>query len=181
MSDDTPEKPSLETTELKLGGVSIKGSYIVWFLAIVSSVAGGIYLAGGEWKAFQDVKQFVADYKPADMTPVATMQEEINGIDGRIEAIENQLTVHGDLLTKIQTDITALQTVVANNDVGKLQGAIATLKTSVDGVQVFTRDVQDMRTKLVSIEKDLQVIKKDVDSQWNAIDSIGAGALKGGK
>jgi hypothetical protein len=27
----------------------------------------------------------------------------------------------------------------------------------------------------------MQVLKKDVDSQWNAIDTLGAGSLKGGK
>jgi hypothetical protein len=65
------------------------------------------------------------------------------------------------------------------NDVSKLQGSIATLKTSVDGVQVFTRDVQAVREKIVSLEKDMQILKKDVDAQWGAIDQLGAGSLRG--
>lgn len=180
MSDE-PEKPSLETTELKLGGVSIKGSHIVWFAAIVSSVAGGIYFAGGEWKAFQDMKTFVAEYKPADMSEVTKQAEQIKAMEERISGLENGIDSLNDAMSKVGKDLAALNTIVQANDVSKIQGAIATLKTTVEGVSVFTRDVQDMRTKLVSIEKDMQVLKKDVDSQWNAIDSIGAGALKGGK
>ena len=176
-----PEKPSLETTELKLGGVSIKGTWIVWFAAIVSSVAGGIYFAGGEWKAFQDMKVFVAEYKPADLSEVTKNVEQIKALDDRISGLENGVDQINAALAGVTKDLSAISTIVQANDVSKLQGAIATLKTTVDGVSVFTRDVQDMRTKLVSIEKDMQVLKKDVDSQWNAIDSIGAGALKGGK
>jgi len=36
--------------------------------------------------------------------------------------------------------------------------------------------VQSVRNDLA---KDMASLKKDVDSQWNAIDSIGAGSLKG--
>jgi prophage DNA circulation protein len=176
-----PEQPSLETTELKLGGVSIKGTWIVWFAAIVSSVAGAIYFAGGEWKAFQDMKAFVAEYKPADMSEVTKNVEQIKTIDDNLIGIEKDIDNLNEAVSKLNNDMSAISTIVQANDVSKLQGAIATLKTSVEGVSVFTRDVQDMRTKLVSIEKDMQVLKKDVDSQWNAIDTLGAGSLKGGK
>lgn len=176
-----PEKPSLETTELKLGGVSIKGTWIIWFAAIVSSVAGGIYFAGGEWKAFQDMKTFVADYKPADLSDMTKQAEQLKALDDRVAGLESGIDQINEALSTVTKDLSSISTIVQANDVSKLQGAIATLKTTVDGVSVFTRDVQDMRTKLVSIEKDMQVLKKDVDSQWNAIDSIGAGALKGGK
>jgi outer membrane murein-binding lipoprotein Lpp len=176
-----PEQPSLETTELKLGGVSIKGTWIVWFAAIVSSVAGTIYFAGGEWKAFQDMKTFVAEYKPADMSEVTKNVEQIKTIDDNLVSIEKDIDALNEAVSKLNNDMSAISTIVQANDVSKLQGAIATLKTSVEGVSVFTRDVQDMRTKLVSIEKDMQVLKKDVDSQWNAIDTLGAGSLKGGK
>ena len=100
-------------------------------------------------------------------------------MDDRLSGLENGIDQLNASVSKLNNDMSAISTIVQSNDVSKLQGAIATLKTSVEGVSVFTRDVQDMRTKLVSIEKDMQVLKKDVDSQWNAIDTLGAGSLKG--
>jgi uncharacterized protein YPO0396 len=84
----------------------------------------------------------------------------------------------GDIAA-LQKEVQTLKTLVESNDVSKLQGAIASLKTSVEGVSVFTRDVQTLREQMVAAQKDMATLKKDVDSQWNAIDSIGAGALKG--
>jgi prefoldin subunit 5 len=90
---------------------------------------------------------------------------------------------------------------VESNDVQKLQGSIATMRTQVEQLQSVTRDlqitvqglaketvasiqaatkeVQSVRERMVSMDSQMGVLKKDVDSQWNAIDSIGAGSLKG--
>jgi len=46
-------------------------------------------------------------------------------------------------------------------------------------VQQIGKDVAQTRERMVGIERDMQVLKKDVDSQWNAIDTLGAGSLKG--
>lgn len=175
------DKIDLASTELKIGGVNLKGSYIVWFFAAVATVGGGIYAAGGEWGKYQKLQEAVASWKAPDMEPVVKLGEQTKTMDEEITGLSQQLGDTQAALQAMQKDMQAMKALFEANDVSKLQGAIATLKTSVDGVQVFTRDVQEMRTKLVGIEKDMQVLKKDVDSQWSAIDSIGAGSLKGGK
>jgi uncharacterized protein YPO0396 len=113
------------------------------------------------------------------MEPVVKLGEQTKTMDEEIGNLAQQLGETQAALQSVQKDMQAMKALFEANDVSKLQGAIATLKTSVEGVSVFTRDVQEMRTKLVGLEKDMQVLKKDVDSQWSAIDSIGAGALKG--
>jgi hypothetical protein len=57
------EKVDLASTELKIGGVNLKGSYIVWFFAVVSAVGGTIYAAGGEWGKYQKLQEAVSNWK----------------------------------------------------------------------------------------------------------------------
>jgi hypothetical protein len=176
---DKLSKPTLATTEIKLGGMTLKGTYIIWFMAILSSVSGAIYFAGGEYQAYKDTRNFVQNYKRPDLTPITRLEAQVSAINDRLGVLDNQSKNFEQALTKVNSDLTAVVTIVNNNDVGRLQGSIAALNTSVEGVKVFTRDVQEMRTKMVGIERDMQTLKRDVDSQWNAIDNIGAGALKG--
>jgi hypothetical protein len=184
------DKIDLASTELKIGGVNLKGSYIVWFFAAVATVGGGIYAAGGEWGKYQKLQEAVAMIKPADLEPLVKVIEQANSMEDAITNLMQSLAATQGEVQALQRDMQGIKTLVDANDVSKLQGAIATLRTTVEGVQVFTRDVQAMREKQVGIEKDMQAarsellrdlasLKKDVDSQWNAIDSIGAGALKG--
>lgn len=173
------DKIDLASTELKIGGVNLKGSYIVWALAIAGSLAGSIMLVGGEWEKYQRVKEFVSGYKSPDLEPMIQMAEKIKQLEDATVNLSQAIAANETLGAKVTNDLAKVQTVVEANDVSKLQGAIATLKTSVDGVQVFTRDVQSLREAMVGVQKDMAGLKKDVDSQWNAIDSIGAGSLKG--
>ena len=175
------DKVDLASTELKIGGVNLKGSYIVWFIACVSAVGGGIYAAGGEWGKYQKLQEAVAQWKSPDMEPVVKMTEKVNSIEDELVSMSKAISELQNLGGKLTVDITSVQKLMDANDVSKLQGAISQLKTAVDGVQVFTRDVQALREQMVGVQKDMATLKKDVDSQWNAIDSIGAGALKGGK
>lgn len=184
------DKVDLASTELKIGGVNLKGSYIVWFAACVTAVGGSIYAAGGEWGKYQKLQEAVASIKPADLEPLVKLIEQSKNMEDAITNLTVSLGNTQGEVQALQREMQGIKTLVDANDVSKLQGAIATLRTTVEGVQVFTRDVQSMREKLVSIEKDVQAVrsdltrdmaslKKDVDSQWNAIDSIGAGSLKG--
>ena len=175
------DKVDLASTELKIGGVNLKGSYIVWFFACVSAVGGVIYAAGGEWGKYQKLQEAVAAIKPADLEPLVKLIEKVDGLEGEVVNLSKGLSEAQTLGTRLTVDLNAVQKLMEANDVSKLQGAIAQLKTTVDGVQVFTRDVQTLREGMVGLQKDIAVVKKDVDSQWNAIDSIGAGSLKGGK
>lgn len=181
----TENKPSdkvdLASTELKIGGVNLKGSYIVWFFAAVSAVGGGIYGAGQVWGEYQALIKRVDSIKMPDGEPLVKLIEQVDQIDDVVGALSQSIAENQALATKIASDQRSMQTLIEANDVSKIQGAIAQLRTGVDGVQVFTRDVQLLRENMVGIQKDMASLKKDVDSQWNAIDSIGAGALKGGK
>lgn len=184
------DKIDLASTELKIGGVNLKGSYIVWFLAAVSAVGGSIYAAGQVWGEYQGLIKRVDAIKMPDGEPVVKLIEQVSQQEDAITNLTQSLANNEASLGKLGVELTTMKTLIEANDVSKLQGAIATLKTTVDGVQVFTRDVQAMREKQVVLEKDIQAVrsdlsrdvatlKKDVDSQWNAIDSIGAGSLKG--
>jgi chromosome segregation ATPase len=196
-----PEKPSLATTELKLGGVTLKGSYIIWFAAIVSSAAGAVWAGGELWSDYKKLQENVAGIEIPDMKPVTVLIEKVDKIEKSITTLGANLAATDSVGSKLGIDLKALQTSVESNDVQKLQGSIATMRTQVEQLQAVTRDlqlnsqavaketlaaiqaatkeVQTVRERIVGVESQMGVLKKDVDSQWNAIDSIGAGALKG--
>lgn len=173
------DKIDLASTELKIGGVNLKGSYIVWFFAAVSAVGGGIYGAGQVWGEYQALIKRVDAIKMPDGEPMVKLIEKVDQIDEVVGGLSQAIAENEAVLNKLVADQRSMQALMEANDVSKIQGAIATLKTSVDGVQVFTRDVQSLREQMVGVQKDMASMKKDVDSQWNAIDSIGAGSLKG--
>lgn len=196
-----PEKPSLATTELKLGGVTLKGSYIIWFAAIVSSAAGAVWAGGELWSDYKKLQENVAGIEIPDMKPVTVLTEKVDKIEKTLTGLAGGLTAVEGSANRLGSDLRALQTIVESNDVQKLQGSIATMRTQVEQLQSVTRDlqitvqglaketvasiqaatkeVQSVRERMVSMDSQMGVLKKDVDSQWNAIDSIGAGSLKG--
>lgn len=201
MSENSPEKPELATTELKLGGVTLKGTYIIWFAAIVSSAAGVVWAGGEVWSDYKNLQETVAAIEIPSMQPVTILTEKVDKIEKNLAALTSGLAAVEASANRINSDLRALQTVVEGNDVQRLQGSIATLRTTVEqlqsssrdstlglqsvatearnSIQVTTKEMQSIREKIVGLESQMGVLKKDVDSQWNAIDSIGAGALKG--
>lgn len=183
------DKIDLASTELKVGGVNLKGAYIVWFFAAVSAVGGSIYAAGQVWGEYQGLVKRVDEIKMPDGEPLVKLIEQVDQIEGAISNLTQSLANNEAMANRLNGDVQTISKLMEANDVSKLQGAIAQLKTTVEGVSVFTRDVQQLRENMVGMQKDVQSIrvdiskdiaalKKDVDSQWNAIDSIGAGSLK---
>jgi hypothetical protein len=180
------DKIDLASTELKVGGVNLKGAYIVWFFAAVSAVGGSIYAAGQVWGEYQGLVKRVDSIKMPDGEPLVKLIEQVGQIEDAITNLTQAVANNEALGNRLSGDVQTISKLMDANDVSKLQGAIAQLKTTVDGVSVFTRDVQQLRENMVGMQKDVQSIrsdlakdmaslKKDVDSQWNAIDSIGAG------
>lgn len=184
------DKIDLASTELKVGGVNLKGAYIVWFFAAVSAVGGSIYAAGQVWGEYQGLVKRVDSIKMPDGEPLVKLIEQVDQLENGLTNLTQAVTNNEALGNRLSSDVQSITRLMDANDVSKLQGAIAQLKTTVDGVSVFTRDVQQLRENMVGMQRDVQSIrsdlakdiaslKKDVDSQWNAIDSIGAGSLKG--
>lgn len=217
MADEKPAPPAnapsskidLASTELKIGGVNLKGAYIVWFFAAVSTMGGAIWAGGELWSDYKKLQQRVAGIEVPDITVLTekvarlekTSAETLTMLDGRATALGSRIGESEAAVVKLSNDLRSLQTLVEANDVSKLQGAIATLRTTVDQLQVSSRDtqssvqalakeaqsamqsatreVQTVREKVIGIERDMSSWKKDLDATWSAIDTLGAGSLKG--
>jgi hypothetical protein len=163
---------SLDTTELSVAGVKFKGIVIAVVFSIVSSVSGGVWWASKQVARFEQLETTVNSIKLPDGEPLLKLIEQVESLEKNHNttiAKQNDLEA---ISNKHSTELGSLKTLIESNDVAKLQGSIASLKTTVDGVSVFTRDVQLMRETMVTL-------KRDVDDQWKAIDQIGAGSLKG--
>ena len=172
-------KIDLESTELSVGGVKLKGIYITVVLAFASTISGGIFAAAKFMHRIDSIEERVGQIKMPDGEPVVKLIETVNYLEAESKAHQTKLQEASDKMAKMELEIKELNTQVVQNDVGKLQGTIATLRTSMEGVSGIAKDTQQTKERLVGIEKDMQVLKKDVDSQWSAIDTLGAGSLKG--
>lgn len=172
-------KLDLESTELSVGGVKLKGVYIAVVLSFASTIAGGIFAASKFINRIDNLESKVAAIKMPDGEPVVKLIENVDFQGSEIKKLSEKNTELTDKVGKQELALKELNTQISANDVSKLQGTIATIKTSMENITGLAKDVQFSREKLIGLERDMQSLKKDVDSQWNAIDSIGAGSLKG--
>jgi hypothetical protein len=163
---------SLETTELSVGGVKFRGIVIAVVFSIVSSVSGGVWWASKQVARFEQLETTVNAIKMPDGEPLVKLIEQVDTLEKNHNATIAKQSDLEAVSNKHTTELGSMKTLIESNDVAKLQGSIASLKTTVDGVSVFTRDVQSMRESMV-------ILKRDVDDQWKAIDQLGAGSLKG--
>lgn len=172
-------KIDLDSTELSVGGVKLKGVYIAVVFSFATTIAGGIFAASKFIHRIDSLEEKVSQIKMPDGEPVVKLIEKVDTIEAEVSQLQADTGKHTESLTNTQKELAELSKEVNINDVSSLQGTIATLKTSMDGVNNFTKEVQTVKERIIVVEKDMQTLKKDVDSQWSAIDSIGAGSLKG--
>lgn len=179
-------KLDLESTELSVGGVKLKGVYIAVVLSFASTIAGGIFAASKFIHRIDTLETRVGEIKMPDGEPVVKLIENVDSLNNEVKGLQNKQKENEERLGKQDVALKELQTQIASNDVAKLQGTIARIQTTMESVTGGLRDVQQIgkdvaqtRERMVGIERDMQVLKKDVDSQWNAIDTLGAGSLKG--
>ena len=133
-----------DEAELKVGGYTFKAAHALFALPLLSGVAGGAYWGYDVLNRFLDVESGF---------------EEVLGATARIQALE-------------QT--------VGDNDVANLSSQLSAISTNMATILEQQRTLLDLRSKVEraelltnGIDNKLQRIQDDIDSTWDAIDSLG--------
>ena len=133
-----------DEAEIKVGGFTLKGWYIAAALPLVGSLSGGIYYGYDVVNRFWGVEEAVV---------------EVLDATARIQALE-------------QT--------VGDNDVANLSSQLSAISTNMGTILEQQRTLLDLRSKVEraelltnGIDNKLQRIQDDIDSTWDAIDSLG--------
>ncbi len=154
----------MDDLEIKLGKYTFKGIYIAIFLPLISSIAGGVW--------------YVSDF--------------YNRID-TIQSMASSNSNHSGLITGLDSRVASIEQSINDNDISSLQGKLAELgtnlslimeaqkelmylKDSFKDIEVTSKEndllVQSYELRIKELEEQINVLQKDMDSAWRAMDAL---------
>ena len=169
-----PEAPqpdmSLETTELNVGGLKLKGVYIALLFTIVSTIGGTIWTASTLYGRLESVEGDKIEKK--DINPlieqVALVEQQLK--DNDISSLQGKLAQLGTNLQTIMTqqaDLLAIKerVVEAEKEVTDMKATVQSAKLIVEKVDGFNKQLNDFDVKSKKVEKEINDI-------WTAMDDL---------
>lgn len=172
MSDDDL---NLESTELKVGGIKIKGVYVAAVIGIISSASGIIWAAAEFYGRVNGLEEGLASAVES-IPDVAPLSERVSVLEDRlnsmtipdITALETNMassmeainTLKIDLagiqipdLSEIETNIATIETQLEDNNIGQLQGKLTELSTSLAGMMEQVRSLIELRDDVAEAQR----------------------------
>ena len=169
-----PEAPqpdmSLETTELNVGGLKLKGVYIALLFTIVSTIGGTIWTASTLYGRLESVEGDKIEKK--DINPlieqVALVEQQLK--DNDISSLQGKLAQLGTNLQTIMTQQAELlaikeRVVEAEKEVTDMKATVQSAKLIVEKVDGFSKQLNDFDTKSKKVDREINDI-------WTAMDDL---------
>ena len=169
-----PEAPqpnmSLETTELNVGGLKLKGVYIALLFTIVSTIGGTIWTASTLYGRLESVEGDKIEKK--DINPlieqVALVEQQLK--DNDISSLQGKLAQLGTNLQTIMTQQAELlaikeRVVEAEKEVTDMKATVQSAKLIVEKVDGFNKQLNDFDVKSKKLEREINDI-------WTAMDDL---------
>jgi len=169
-----PEAPqpdmSLETTELNVGGLKLKGVYIALLFTIVSTIGGTIWTASTLYGRLESVESDKIEKK--DINPlieqVALVEQQLK--DNDISSLQGKLAQLGTNLQTIMTQQAELlaikeRVVEAEKEVTDMKATVQSAKLIVEKVDGFSKQLNDFDTKSKKVDREINDI-------WTAMDDL---------
>jgi len=83
-------KIDLDSTELSVGGVKLKGVYIAVVLSFASTIAGGIFAASKFIHRIDTLETRVGEIKMPDGEPVVKLIENVDFLTSEVKGLQNK-------------------------------------------------------------------------------------------
>lgn len=168
--------------ELDVGGTKIKGVWIAILFSFASTIGGGIWAASEFFSRLSSLEETVGDSLSASST-----------VNTRFEDFRDAWT---DDKKTITNDIAVLKQQFDDNDIGALQGKLATLGTNLETImqqqqsllliqervvevekqitqtEVLVTEAKVLMTDAEQIETKLNRIQKEIDDIWQGMDYL---------
>ena len=169
-----PEAPqpdmSLETTELNVGGLKLKGVYIALLFTIVSTIGGTIWTASTLYGRLESVEGDKIEKK--DINPIieqiALVEQQLK--DNDISSLQGKLAQLGTNLQTIMTQQAELlaikeRVVEAEKEVTDMKATVQSAKLIVEKVDGFNKQLNNFDVKSKKLEREINDI-------WTAMDDL---------
>jgi len=163
---------SLAETELTIGGTSFKGVYIAILLSLATTLGGGVWTASSLYSRLETVEAVVVpNISPIEEQMLLVEQELTASIllikqelkDNDVSQLQGKLATLGVNLITIMEQQEKL--LLIDDNVDDLEKDIETMKATVAKAELMTKSMQELRSKM-------NVIAREIDDLWKGMDYI---------
>lgn len=151
----------IEDSELKIGGQTFKGAWIMVVLALGSTIGGGVWTASslyGRLEAVESVQ--VPDVSPLHES-IQLIEQQLK--DNDISHLSAKLATLGTNLTTISSQQEKLLEITTS--VNNLEKEIEAMKSTVKQAELISDSIGD-------VDERMKVIMKEIDDIWLGLDAV---------
>jgi hypothetical protein len=151
----------IEDSELKIGGQTFKGAWIMVVVAIGSTIGGGVWTASSLYSRLEAVES-------VSVPDVAPLHESIQLIEQQLE--DNDISHLSAKLATLGTNLVTISTqqeklLEVATDVSKLEKDIETIKATVKKAELISESLGDTDDRI-------KIIMKELDDIWLGMDAL---------
>jgi hypothetical protein len=151
----------IEDSELKIGGQTFKGAWIMVVVAIGSTIGGGVWTASSLYSRLESVES-------VSVPDVAPLHESIQLIEQQLE--DNDISHLSAKLATLGTNLVTISTqqeklLEVATDVSKLEKDIETIKATVKKAELISESLGDTDDRI-------KIIMKELDDIWLGMDAL---------
>ena len=174
VEEPPPETPkpdmSLESTELNVGGLKLKGVYIALLFTIVSTIGGTIWTASTLYGRLESVEGDKIEKK--DINPliekVALVEQQLQ--DNDVSGLQGKLAQLG---TNLQTIMTQQAELLAIKErVVEAEKQVTDMKATVQSAKLIVEKVDGFSKQLNSFDARSKKVEKEINDIWTAMDDL---------
>lgn len=152
---------NLAETELQIGGVKLKGIYIVVVFSIATSIGGIIWSASSLYGRLEAVEAVSIP----DVTPI---EEDIKLI--RQQLVDNDIS---QLSAKLATLGTTLETMAeSQKNLLELQSDVSELSKEIEGMKAVVTKAELVSESMTKLKEEYDVIERDISDLWMGLDDL---------
>jgi DNA repair exonuclease SbcCD ATPase subunit len=152
---------SLEDSELKIGGQTFKGAWIMVVLAIGSTIGGGVWTASSLYSRLEAVESTVIpDIVPLE-EKVLLIEQELKAND--VGQLQGKLATLGTNLVTISTQQDKL--LLIKDNVSELKQSVTEMQTTVQKAEIVTKEIEDFKN-------DINTVKREIQDIWDGMDYL---------
>jgi small-conductance mechanosensitive channel len=151
----------IEDSELKIGGQTFKGAWIMVVLAIGSTIGGGVWTASSLYGRLEAVEAVsVPDVAPLHES-IQLIEQQLK--DNDISHLSAKLATLGTNLTTISSQQEKLLEITTS--VNKLEKDIEAMRATVKQAELISDNIGD-------VDDRMKVIMKEIDDIWLGLDAV---------
>lgn len=151
----------IEDSELKIGGQTFKGAWIMVVLAIGSTIGGGVWTASSLYGRLEAVEA-------VQVPNVAPLHESIQLIEQQLK--DNDIS---QLSAKLATLGTNLITISSQQEkLLEITTSVSNLEKEIEAMKATVKQAELVSDNIGDVDDRLKVISKEIDDIWLGLDAV---------